>query len=99
MCPSLGMMVSSLVDSASSAGGSEHFEECFGLPAADGLRAFVVSDEIAPTWLANRAYEVLGRHRGGAAESRALLSACLSACYNGRPPAGPDRLGIREPGP
>ena len=32
--------------------GNERFEECFGLPAADGLRAFVASDEIAPTWLA-----------------------------------------------
>ncbi len=28
--------------------GEERFEECFGLPAADGLRAFVVSDEVSP---------------------------------------------------
>jgi RimJ/RimL family protein N-acetyltransferase len=32
--------------------GYQHFEECFGLPAADGLRAFIVSDEVSPDWLA-----------------------------------------------
>ena len=31
--------------------GDERFEERFGLPAADGLRAFVVSDEVSPAWL------------------------------------------------
>jgi RimJ/RimL family protein N-acetyltransferase len=30
----------------------ERFEECFGLPAADGLRAFLLSDEVSPAWLA-----------------------------------------------
>lgn len=29
----------------------ERFEERFGLPAADGLRAFVVADEVSPAWL------------------------------------------------
>ena len=32
--------------------GYERFEECFGLPAADGLRAFILSDEVSPAWLA-----------------------------------------------
>jgi RimJ/RimL family protein N-acetyltransferase len=32
--------------------GYERFEQGFGLPAADGLRAFVVSDEVSPSWLA-----------------------------------------------
>ena len=27
------------------------FEERFGLPAADGLQAFVVADEVSPSWL------------------------------------------------
>ncbi len=30
----------------------ERFEGCFGLPAADGLREFLVSDEVSPAWLA-----------------------------------------------
>jgi RimJ/RimL family protein N-acetyltransferase len=29
----------------------EHFEELTGLPAADGLRDFFVSDDVSPTWL------------------------------------------------
>lgn len=32
--------------------GDEHFEACFGLRAAEGLRAFLVSDEVSPAWLA-----------------------------------------------
>jgi [ribosomal protein S5]-alanine N-acetyltransferase len=32
--------------------GYEHFENSFGLPAADGLRDFVTSAEISPAWLA-----------------------------------------------
>ena len=32
--------------------GEERFEERFGLPAAKGLRAFIVSDEVSPAWLA-----------------------------------------------
>ncbi|HVG21984.1 MAG TPA: GNAT family N-acetyltransferase [Blastocatellia bacterium] len=32
--------------------GEELFEECFGLRAADGLRAFLLSDEVSPAWLA-----------------------------------------------
>ena len=32
--------------------GEERFEECFGLPAAEGLRGFLVSDEVSPAWLA-----------------------------------------------
>lgn len=28
------------------------FEDSFGLPAAEGLRAFYVSDEVSPAWLA-----------------------------------------------
>ncbi len=32
--------------------GEKQFEERFGLQAADGLRAFIVSDEISPEWLA-----------------------------------------------
>ena len=32
--------------------GQERFEECFGLPVAEGLRAFLVSDEVSPAWLA-----------------------------------------------
>ena len=32
--------------------GYERFTECFGLPAAEGLRAFIVSDEVSPAWLA-----------------------------------------------
>ena len=32
--------------------GHERFRQCFGLPAADGLRTFIVSDEVSPTWLA-----------------------------------------------
>ncbi len=32
--------------------GDERFEERFGLPAAEGLRAFIVSDEVSPAWLA-----------------------------------------------
>lgn len=32
--------------------GDECFKECFGLRAADGLRAFIVSDEVSPAWLA-----------------------------------------------
>lgn len=31
--------------------GDERFEERFGLPAAEGLRAFIVSDEVSPAWL------------------------------------------------
>ncbi|MDA2931271.1 GNAT family N-acetyltransferase [Acidobacteria bacterium AH-259-O06] len=31
--------------------GNERFEECFGLPAAEGLRAFIVSDEVSLAWL------------------------------------------------
>ena len=32
--------------------GDDPFEERFGLPAAEGLRAFYVSDEVSPAWLA-----------------------------------------------
>jgi ribosomal-protein-alanine N-acetyltransferase len=32
--------------------GEERFEERFGLPAAEGLREFFVSDEVSPAWLA-----------------------------------------------
>jgi RimJ/RimL family protein N-acetyltransferase len=32
--------------------GEEGFEERFGWRAADGLRAFLVSDEVSPAWLA-----------------------------------------------
>ena len=32
--------------------GEKRFEESFGLPAAGGLRSFVVSDEVSPAWLA-----------------------------------------------
>ena len=32
--------------------GDERFEERFGLPAAEGLRAFILSDEVSPAWLA-----------------------------------------------
>ena len=32
--------------------GEARFAECFGLPAADGLRAFIVSDDVSPAWLA-----------------------------------------------
>jgi len=32
--------------------GEGRFEECFGLPAAEGLRAFFVSDDVSPAWLA-----------------------------------------------
>jgi [ribosomal protein S5]-alanine N-acetyltransferase len=31
--------------------GEEHFEQGFGLPAAEGMRAFLVSDEVSPAWL------------------------------------------------
>ncbi len=30
----------------------ERFEECFGLPAAEGLRGGFVSDDVSPAWLA-----------------------------------------------
>ena len=30
----------------------ERFEECFGLPVAEGLRAGFISDEVSPAWLA-----------------------------------------------
>ena len=30
----------------------ERFAECFGLPAAEGLRGFFFSDEVSPAWLA-----------------------------------------------
>ncbi|MEX0713484.1 MAG: GNAT family N-acetyltransferase [Pirellulales bacterium] len=30
----------------------ERFEACFGLRAAEGLRAFLVSDDVSPAWLA-----------------------------------------------
>ena len=29
----------------------ERFEDCFGLPAAEGLRGFLVSHEVSPAWL------------------------------------------------
>jgi RimJ/RimL family protein N-acetyltransferase len=32
--------------------GEEPFQKDFGLPAADGLRAFFVSDDVSPEWLA-----------------------------------------------
>ena len=32
--------------------GDERFEERFALPASEGLRAFIVSDEVSPAWLA-----------------------------------------------
>ncbi|MEP7336182.1 MAG: GNAT family N-acetyltransferase [Acidobacteriota bacterium] len=32
--------------------GEKQFEERFGLPAAEGLGAFIVSDEVSPAWLA-----------------------------------------------
>ena len=31
----------------------KRFEESFGMPAADGLRSFVVSHEVSPAWLAS----------------------------------------------
>ncbi len=31
--------------------GDERFEERFTLPASEGLRAFIVSDEVSPVWL------------------------------------------------
>src|SRR4051794_12414878 len=31
--------------------GEEQFEESFGLPAGEGLRDFIVSDEVSPAWL------------------------------------------------
>jgi hypothetical protein len=33
--------------------GVERFEEGFGLPAAAGLRDFLVSEEVSPAWLAS----------------------------------------------
>ncbi len=30
----------------------DRFEGCFGLPAAEGLRGFLLSDEVSPAWLA-----------------------------------------------
>lgn len=30
----------------------QRFHERFGMPAADGLRAFIVSDDVSPRWLA-----------------------------------------------
>ena len=32
--------------------GEERFEECFGLPVAEGVRGSFVSDEVSPAWLA-----------------------------------------------
>ena len=32
--------------------GDQPFRQCFGLPAADGLRRSILSDEVSPTWLA-----------------------------------------------
>ncbi len=32
--------------------GRDQFEECFGLPAAQGLRDFILSDDVSPAWLA-----------------------------------------------
>ncbi len=32
--------------------GEERFEECFGLPAAESLRGFLLSNEVSPAWLA-----------------------------------------------
>src|SRR5439155_16197669 len=32
--------------------GEERFEERFGLPAAEGLRDFIISDDVSPAWLA-----------------------------------------------
>ena len=32
--------------------GYQQFAKCFGLPAADELRSFVVSDDVSPGWLA-----------------------------------------------
>ena len=32
--------------------GQKHFQESFGLPAADGLQEFLMSDEVSPAWLA-----------------------------------------------
>jgi ribosomal-protein-alanine N-acetyltransferase len=33
--------------------GNDRFKERFGLPAAEGLRDFLVSDEVSPAWLAS----------------------------------------------
>jgi ribosomal-protein-alanine N-acetyltransferase len=30
----------------------ERFRECFGIPAAEGLRTFIVSADVSPAWLA-----------------------------------------------
>lgn len=30
----------------------ERFEQVLGMPAADGLRGFFVSDDVSPDWLA-----------------------------------------------
>src|SRR5260221_9563056 len=32
--------------------GEDRFEECFGMPAAEGMREFMVSDDVSPAWLA-----------------------------------------------
>jgi RimJ/RimL family protein N-acetyltransferase len=32
--------------------GYERFQESFGLPAAEGMRDFILSDEVSPAWLA-----------------------------------------------
>jgi ribosomal-protein-alanine N-acetyltransferase len=32
--------------------GNERFQESFGFPVADGLRSFLVSDDVSPEWIA-----------------------------------------------
>src|SRR6266481_296040 len=67
--------------------GYEQFEEQFGLRAADGLRAFIVSDEVSPAWLA-RLHTSLAADpwiHGFAVVHRESRSVIGSVGFKGRP--------------
>ena len=76
--------------------GYDQFQATFGLPAAEGLRAFIVSDEISPTWLAelHESSEANPWVHGFAVVDRASGSVIGNVGFKG----SPDENGVAEIG-
>ncbi|MGI9077681.1 MAG: GNAT family N-acetyltransferase [Gemmatimonadaceae bacterium] len=74
--------------------GYERFEESFGWPAADGLRAFILSDDVSPEWLARLGASSLADPwvHGFAVVDRDSRSVIGSVGFKGPP----DQSGVAE---
>ena len=67
--------------------GIERFEQTFGIPAAEGLRAFLVSDDVSPEWLGRLRTASMADPwvHGFAIVDRASRSVIGSLGFKGRP--------------